>query len=105
MGFANYMAKEMMKEIGTKSREFFEFVLPPVEMHVDDSNLIVIIDIPGFEKKDIESPNVSVRNQLIDSILTSGPTELIDIFFLIIRQKRRSTRKFSTKRVEPSNPP
>ncbi len=48
------MAKEMMKEIGNKSREFFEFVLPPVEMYADDSHLIVIIDIPGFEKKDIK---------------------------------------------------
>lgn len=47
------MANEMMKEIGNKSREFYEFVLPPVDMHLDDEKLTVLIDLPGFEKKDI----------------------------------------------------
>ena len=50
MGFM----KEMMKEIGTKSREFYEFVLPAIDMHLTDENLKVIIDIPGFSKKDIK---------------------------------------------------
>ena len=48
------LMKEMMKEIGNKSREFYEFVLPPIDMHLDDKHLKVIIDIPGFLKKDIE---------------------------------------------------
>ena len=43
-----------MKEIGNKSREFYEFVLPPIDMHLNDKHLKVIIDIPGFLKKDIE---------------------------------------------------
>ncbi len=46
--------KEMIKEIGNKSREFYEFVLPPIDMHLTDENLKVIIDIPGFSKKDIK---------------------------------------------------
>ena len=48
------LMKEMIKEIGNKSREFYEFVLPPIDMHLDDKHLKVIIDIPGFLKKDIE---------------------------------------------------
>ena len=48
------LMKEMMKEIGNKSREFYEFVLPPIDMHLTDKNLKVIIDIPGFSKKDIK---------------------------------------------------
>ena len=48
------LMKEMIKEIGNKSREFYEFVLPPVDMHLTDENLKIIIDIPGFSKKDIE---------------------------------------------------
>ena len=48
------LVKEMIKEIGNKSREFYEFVLPPIDMHLNDENLKVIIDIPGFSKKDIE---------------------------------------------------
>ena len=48
------LMKEMMKEIGNKSREFYEFVLPPIDMHLNDKHLKVIIDIPGFSKKDIK---------------------------------------------------
>ena len=48
------LVKEMIKEIGNKSREFYEFVLPPIDMHLNNENLKVIIDIPGFSKKDIE---------------------------------------------------
>ena len=48
------LMKEMIKEIGNKSREFYEFVLPPIDMYLNDENLEVVIDIPGFSKKDIE---------------------------------------------------
>ena len=54
MGIVKSLAKEMMKEIGNKSREFYEFVLPPVDMYLDDSKIILLIDMPGFEKKDIK---------------------------------------------------
>ena len=54
MGLGKSMAKEMMKEIGNKSREFYEFVLPPVDMHLDENKLTLLIDIPGFEKKDLK---------------------------------------------------
>ncbi|NIM25793.1 MAG: Hsp20 family protein [Nitrososphaeria archaeon] len=54
MGLVKSMAKEMMKEIGNKSREFFEFVLPPIDMHLHDDKLTLLIDMPGFEKKDIK---------------------------------------------------
>ena len=45
--------KSMAKEIGNKSREFYEFVLPPVDMEITGDSLTVTIDIPGFDKKDI----------------------------------------------------
>jgi HSP20 family protein len=48
------LVKEVIKEIGNKSREFYEFVLPAIDMHLNEDNLKVIIDIPGFTKKDIE---------------------------------------------------
>ena len=54
MGLVRYMAKEMMREIGNKSREFYEFVLPPIDMEIHDDELTIIIDIPGFEKNDIK---------------------------------------------------
>ena len=48
------LVKEVIKEIGNKSREFYEFVLPPIDMYLTEDNLKVVIDIPGFSKKDIE---------------------------------------------------
>jgi len=48
------LVKEVIKEIGNKSREFYEFVLPPIDMHLTDESLKIIIDVPGFSKKDID---------------------------------------------------
>ena len=53
MGIVTYMAKEVMKEINNKSKEFYEFILPPVDMVEDSNDLLVIIDLPGFNKNDI----------------------------------------------------
>ena len=54
MGFGNYMVKEVMKEIGNRSREFYEFILPPVDMILQNDKLTVTIDMPGFDKKEIK---------------------------------------------------
>ena len=54
MGLVKHVAKEFFKEIDDKSREFFEFVLPPIDLHEENDNLIVTVDIPGFEKRDIK---------------------------------------------------
>jgi HSP20 family protein len=53
MGFGQYMAKELMRELGNKSREFFEFVMPALDMYEDGSDLVILIDLPGFSKQDI----------------------------------------------------
>jgi len=67
MGFGKYMAKELMKEIGNKSREFFEFVTPPVDIVEDGNELVIVADLAGFDKKDI-----SLR--INDSVLTISAT-------------------------------
>lgn len=48
------LVKEVIKEMGNKSREFYEFVLPPVDMYLTENNLKVIVDIPGFKKENIK---------------------------------------------------
>ena len=48
------LVSEVIKEIGNKSREFYEFVLPPIDMYLNEKNLKVVIDIPGFAKDDIK---------------------------------------------------
>ena len=61
MGLVKHVAKEFFKEIDDKSREFFEFVLPPIDPHEENDNLIVTVDIPGFDKSDIKvSMNANV---------------------------------------------
>ena len=54
MGVVKNMAKEIAKEIGNKSREFYEFVLPPVDMSLEDNFLVITVDLPGFKKEDIK---------------------------------------------------
>ena len=54
MGLVKHVAKEFFKEIDDKSREFFEFVLPPIDLHEVNDSLIVTVDIPGFDKNDIK---------------------------------------------------
>jgi len=54
MGLVKHVAKEFFKEIDDKSREFFEFVLPPIDLHEENDSLIVTVDIPGFDKSDIK---------------------------------------------------
>ena len=65
------LVKEVIKEIGNKSREFYEFVLPPMDMYLNDENLKIVIDIPGFTKKDIEL-------SLCGDILSINAKKIID---------------------------
>jgi HSP20 family protein len=53
MGIGRYMAKELARELDSKSREFFEFVMPAIDMYEDGTDLVVAVDMPGFAKKDI----------------------------------------------------
>jgi len=77
MGFGYYMVKEVMKEIGNKSREFYEFILPPVDMVLQNDNLLVMIDMPGFDKKEMKirlngnilSINAKRENEMVDGTI------------------------------------
>jgi HSP20 family molecular chaperone IbpA len=53
MGIGGYMAKGLAKELDNKSKEFYEFVMPAIDMVEDGNDLVVTIDLPGFAKKDI----------------------------------------------------
>jgi HSP20 family protein len=49
------LSKELMGEIGTRSRDMFELMLPAVDMFEDGSSLVIQLDIPGFAKEDIKT--------------------------------------------------
>lgn len=44
-----------MGEIGTRSRDVFELLLPAVDMFEDGSNLVIKLDMPGFSKENIKT--------------------------------------------------
>ena len=82
------LVKEVIKEIGNKSREFYEFVLPPVDMYLTEDSLKIVIDIPGFKKEDIKltlcedilSINASkeIDEKQSDSLITNQRPNIID---------------------------
>ena len=49
------LSKEFMKEISAKSRDVFELMLPPVDVFEDGSDLVIVLDMPGFEKNKIKT--------------------------------------------------
>jgi HSP20 family protein len=53
MGIGRYMARELARELDSKSREFYEFVMPAIDIAEEGSDLVVTIDLPGFAKKDM----------------------------------------------------
>ncbi len=44
-----------MKDIGARSREVYELLLPAVDMYEDGSELVIVMDMPGFEKEKIKT--------------------------------------------------
>ncbi|MGI0046621.1 MAG: archaeal heat shock protein Hsp14 [Nitrosotalea sp.] len=75
------MVKEVMKEIGNKSREFYEFVLPPVDVIIQNDSLLVAIDMPGFDKKDIK---LRIHGHILS---ISAKRETVDEGTVIWRQR------------------
>jgi HSP20 family protein len=53
MGIGRYVARELARELDGRSREFYEFVMPAIDIIEEGSDLVVTIDLPGFAKKDI----------------------------------------------------
>ena len=45
----------LARDTGTKSREFFELILPPADVFEDGSDLVIVVDMPGFEKEQIRT--------------------------------------------------
>ncbi len=53
--FWQHLSKEFMREVGARSRDVYELMLPAVDMFEDGSDLVVLLDIPGFEKEKIDT--------------------------------------------------
>jgi len=53
VGIGRYVTRDLAKELDVRSKEFYEFVMPAIDIVEEDNNLVVTIDLPGFAKKDI----------------------------------------------------
>ena len=53
MGIVEYTARELFREFDKRTQEFYEFVMPAIDMYEDGNDLVVEIDLPGFRKEDI----------------------------------------------------
>jgi len=77
MGLGEYMAKEIIREIGNRSREFYEFIMPAIDMVEIGSELVVTIDLPGFAKEDIALRidgnilSINAKRQTADDLYTT----------------------------------
>ena len=71
MTLIDYAARELSREIGKRSREFYEFVMPAIDMYEDENGLIVKIDLPGFKREEIkisiEEDILSIRAKRMES--------------------------------------
>jgi HSP20 family molecular chaperone IbpA len=54
---------ELTEELSRRSRGFFEFIMPAIDMVEEGNELVVSIDLPGFAKDDINL-------KIVENILT-----------------------------------
>lgn len=79
------MAREFIKEIGNRSKEFYEFVTPPVDVFEEGAELVILIDLPGFQKKDIQ---LSISN----NILTIRAQRTLDVDAVTVHYRQRPSK-------------
>jgi HSP20 family protein len=53
MGLMECTARELYRELHKGSQEFYTFVMPAIDMYEDANDLVVEIDLLGFEKETI----------------------------------------------------
>jgi HSP20 family protein len=85
MGVCHFMAREFIKEIGNRSKEFYEFVTPPVDVFEEGAELVILIDLPGFQKKDIQ---LSISN----NILTIRAQRTLDVDAVTVHYRQRPSK-------------
>ncbi|HEX7180134.1 MAG TPA: archaeal heat shock protein Hsp14 [Nitrososphaeraceae archaeon] len=85
MGLGQFMAKELIREIGNRSREFYEFVMPAVDIYEDGSDLVVLIDLPGFQKKDI---NIKISKNILSIRAQRTVVDEVSVVYFNQRPKK-----------------
>jgi len=66
--------RELAKELDGRSREFYEFVMPAIDVVEDGDDLVVTIDLPGFAKNDI---NLRIVGKVLSIIAKREQAEIL----------------------------
>ncbi|MCY0873510.1 MAG: Hsp20/alpha crystallin family protein [Acidianus infernus] len=67
MSLISYVKKEISKKIEELSRNFYENVLPPVDIYEEGGYLNIDIDLPGFQKDKIHLRLTSSNEMIIEA--------------------------------------
>ncbi len=104
------LVKDVIKEIGNKSREFYEFVLPPIDMYLNDENLKIVIDIPGFTKKEIElslcgdilsiNAKKTIDEKELESLISNQRPNVIDKKIRLPMEIKQGEEKIESAKYE-----
>ncbi|MDQ3808053.1 MAG: Hsp20 family protein [Thermoproteota archaeon] len=65
MGIAEYAARGLLSQLDKTTQEFYEFIMPAIDMYEDGHELVIEIELPGFRKDDI---NIRIIGRNILSI-------------------------------------
>jgi len=65
--------------------EFYEFVTPPVDIFEEGAELVIVIDLPGFQKKDIQ---LSISKD----ILTIRAKRTLDVDAVTVHYRQRPSK-------------
>ncbi len=70
-----YFSRELAKELSSRSRAFFELVMPPIDIYQEGSELVVVADMAGFDKESIKTTisgsvlTISARREAPDGVV------------------------------------
>ena len=92
-----HASRELGRDLGSRARQFFELILPPADVFEDGSDLVIVVDMPGFEKD-------AIRTRLNESAFTvtakREPVERDGVAYYEQRPLRISKRISLPVRVE-----
>lgn len=60
---------ELLREMGARSKQIYQHLLPPIDMFEEGNEIVVIIDLPGFSKNDI---NLRISDNVLSISATRG---------------------------------
>ena len=105
MGIVEYAARGLLGELDKTTQEFYEFIMPAIDMYEDGNDWVIEIDLPGFRKDEI---NIRITDRNILSIKATrhrtseqqGTLSRIHLRQRPVRIDKKIVLPISTKEVE-----